>query len=371
MTDYTQVSNYAVHPSQILGDILDDRGITQKQLATRLGISEKHMSELLSGNVSFTPNMAMRLEFVLDTPADTWLKLQSNFEMINARMKMEEQFDEQFNNEKNILTDFKDCYKNLQEWDLVDKTLKPKERYKNILNYFGVPSLQLLLNNYHPVKFRKSKNEPDQLCVAAWLRFGEKQYESSKTEKNFDPISFKKALINIRHLTKEPINSSSKKLVEICADNGVSLVFTPYFSKSHINGATRWIAPSKPLIQLSEKQKRNDSLWFTFFHEAAHLTLHSRKQSYINWDRPMLVSSEEESEADCHAKDLLIPKDKYDKFIASEDFSDKAIRRFCDSLGVGYDILAGRLAYEKRIDWTVASRYQQKIVLKQVKSSES
>ena len=363
MTDYTQVTNYAVHPSEILGDILDDRGVTQKQLASRLGISEKHMSELLNSEVSFTPNMAMRLEFVLDTPASTWLKLQSNYDMVKSRVNIEEQFDQQFENEKNILIDFRECYKNLQNWNLVEKTLKPKERYRNILNYFGVPSLQLLLNNYHPVKFRKSSNEPDQLCVAAWLRSGEKQYESNKVQKAFDPAGFKKALVNIRELTKDPINTSSKRLVEICAENGVSLVFTPYFSKSYINGATRWVAPSRPLIQLSERQKRNDTLWFTFFHESVHLILHSRKQSYINWDNPTLVSSEEEKDADLHAKDLLIPNEKYSEFVSKSDFSDAAIKKFCNALGIGSDILAGRLAYEGKIDWTVASRYQRKIAL--------
>jgi HTH-type transcriptional regulator/antitoxin HigA len=355
-----------VHPSEILGDILDDRGITQKQLAGRLGISEKHMSELLSGNVSITVAMAMKFEFVLGTPAETWLKLQANYDMVMSRLSIEEQFDEQFESEKNILSDFRDCYSNLQKWDLVAKTLKPKERYKNILNYFGVPSLQLLLNNYYPAKFRKSHDEPDQYCIAAWIRFGEKQYETGLAQASFDASKFTKSLKEVRHLTKEPISDASKKLVEVCADSGVSLVFTPYFSKSYINGATRWVAPSRPLIQLSEKNKRSDALWFTFFHEAAHLILHSRKQSYINWDKPTLSFGEEEAQADQYARDILIPKDKYEIFLAKGDYSDISIRGFCQALGIGADILAGRLAYEGKIDWSVASKHQRKIVLEKV-----
>lgn len=366
MTDYTQSTNHAVHPSEILGDILDDRGITQKQIASRLGISEKHMSELLSGNVTFTVNMALKLEFVLDTPAETWLKLQANYDMIKSRLSIEEQLNEQFQNEKNILTDFKDCYKNLREWGLVPDTLSPKDRYRNILNYFGVPSLQLLQNNYHPIKFRKGSNEPDQYCVAAWLRFGEKQYESNDVQTAFDAVKFSKSLKSIRKLTKEPINSATKKLVEICSDSGVSLVFTPYFSKSYINGAARWVAPSRPLIQLSERNKRSDTLWFTFFHEAAHLIQHSRKQNYINWDSPEMSSSQEESEADVYAKNILIPRDKYDNFVSKGDFSDASIRAFCEDLGIGCDILVGRLAFEKLIDWVQASRYQRKIKLEKI-----
>lgn len=363
MTDYTQSTNYAVHPSEILSDILEDRGITQKQLANRLGISLKHMSELLGGDVSISTSMALKLEFVLDTPAETWLKLQSNYDMVKSRLNMQDQLNEQFENEKNLLSDFKDCYKNLQEWDLVEKTLNRKDRYKNILNYFGVSSLQLLLNNYHPIKFRKTADTPDQYCVAAWLRFGEKQYENRPTQAPFNAAKFNQSLKNMRTLTKEPINLSTKKLVEMCDESGVSLVFTPYFSKSYINGATRWVAPSRPLIQLSELNKRSDALWFTFFHEAAHLMLHSRKQNYINWDNHSLSDIEEEEEANSFARDILIPTKKYEAFIKIGDLSREAIVRFSKELGIGKDILAGRLARDGLIDWTVAQTYFKKILL--------
>ena len=364
MTDYTQSTNHPVHPSEILGDILDDRGITQKQLASRLGISLKHMSELLNGQVAFTVNMALRLEFVLDAPAETWLKLQANYDMVMSRLNMEEQLNEQYENEKNILTDFKDCYNNLQKWGLVEKTLNRKSRYVNVLNYFGVPSLQLLLNNYHPIKFRKSDDEPDQYCIAAWLRFGEKQYESNTAKQPFNASQFATSLKDIRKLTKEPINDATKQLTEICAASGVSLVFTPYFSKSYINGATRWIAPSRPLIQLSERNKRGDILWFTFFHEAAHLVLHSRKQNYLNWDNQSLLSDgEEENEANAYAGDILIPKTKYQSFISKGDFSRESIKGFSEYIGVGVDIVAGRLVRDKKIEWPVANTYFRKIML--------
>jgi len=42
-----------------------------------------------------------------------------------------------------------------------------------------------------------------------------------------------------------------------------------------ICGATQRLTPTKALIQLSLRYKTGDQLWFTFFHEAGHILLHS------------------------------------------------------------------------------------------------
>jgi len=367
MIDYIQKTNHAVHPSEILRDIIDDREITQKYLATKLGISLKHMSELLSGQVSFTTNMALKLAFVLDTPADTWLQLQANYDMIRSRLAIKTQMDQQYESEKDILPEFSDCYGNLQKWGLVKKTLVHKERYNNILDFFAIPSLQLLTNNYNLAKFRKGIGEPDIRSVAGWLRYGEKQFENLKLKEPFNVSKFKQSLEEARTLTNLPIAEASSELVRICAEAGVAVVFTPYFTKTYINGSTRWIVPSRPLIQLSERNKRSDTLWFTFFHEAAHILLHSKKQIYINWDSvDEETNALEEDAANEHARNFLIPLSKYEEFLENNEPSYENIILFSDTIKIGPDVVAGRLAYEKKIGWPLANRFFRRIKLEKV-----
>lgn len=365
MSYYTSHSKSPVHPGIILADILEDRGITQKHLSSRLGISEKHMSEMVNGEVSFTVKMALLLERVLGTPADTWLNLQTNFDIITSRNNLESDLQQQYEAEKHMLSSFSDCYRSLQKWELVSNTLNRKERYFNLLDYFGVPSLNLFMENYSSsIKFRKTNVKPDIHCVAAWLRYGDKQYEARSNFSKFNPAKFEQLLQIARNLTSHPIKDSAPRLVDLCNEAGVTLVFTPYFSKSYINGATRWIAPSQPLIQLSEKNKRSDILWFTFFHEAAHLLLHSRKENFIDWDNSLSESLHEESEADTYARDILIPKNLYSEFLQHSNFSVDSIRHFAETIGVGPDILAGRLAFENIIDWSTANQFFNKIELR-------
>lgn len=63
-------------------------------------------------------------------------------------------------------------------------------------------------------------------------------------------------------------------------------MIVPHFSKGRANGATRWISPSKAVIQLSLRYKWEDIFWFTFFHEAGHVVLHQKKQVFVEPQKP-------------------------------------------------------------------------------------
>ncbi len=66
-----------------------------------------------------------------------------------------------------------------------------------------------------------------------------------------------------------------------CAAVGVAVVLVPELPGTRVSGATRWLTPGKALIQLSLRYKSDDQLWFTFFHEAAHVLLHGKRDLFI------------------------------------------------------------------------------------------
>ena len=55
---------------------------------------------------------------------------------------------------------------------------------------------------------------------------------------------------------------------------------------------------------ISDRGKRDDILWFTLFHEIAHLIKHSKKEIFIDDDN--IDKTEIELEADNYAKNILI-----------------------------------------------------------------
>lgn len=67
----------AFPPGATVKEQLEDRGMSQKDFAVRMGMSEKHISKLINGEVRLTNETAMKLEFVLGIPAVFWCNLEA------------------------------------------------------------------------------------------------------------------------------------------------------------------------------------------------------------------------------------------------------------------------------------------------------
>ena len=72
----------AVHPGQVLQDILNENGVSQAELARHLGIDQSRVNELCRGRRGISASMAVKLAkaFSFTTPG-LWLNLQKNWEL--------------------------------------------------------------------------------------------------------------------------------------------------------------------------------------------------------------------------------------------------------------------------------------------------
>ncbi|RJG19090.1 HigA family addiction module antitoxin [Massilia cavernae] len=74
------------HPGAILReDVLPALRITQTEFARLLGVSRLTVSELVNEKRAMSPSMAVRLEILLNTSAETWLKMQQSRDLWEAR----------------------------------------------------------------------------------------------------------------------------------------------------------------------------------------------------------------------------------------------------------------------------------------------
>jgi len=78
-----------VHPGSIIRhDCLVPLGLTVTAAAKVLGVSRQALNNLLNGKSGVTPEMAIRLEKAFGGTADTWLRMQMNYDLARA-MKRE------------------------------------------------------------------------------------------------------------------------------------------------------------------------------------------------------------------------------------------------------------------------------------------
>ena len=73
-------------PGEILKTLfLEPRNITISEIAEVLGVSRKHMSQIVNGHARFDPMIAARLAKVLKTSVEVWVGLQADVDAWEAK----------------------------------------------------------------------------------------------------------------------------------------------------------------------------------------------------------------------------------------------------------------------------------------------
>jgi len=72
-------------PGDFLKEELQERGLTQAQLAFILGRPLKLVNEIINGKKQITAQTALQLERALGIPARSWLNLESMYQLSKVR----------------------------------------------------------------------------------------------------------------------------------------------------------------------------------------------------------------------------------------------------------------------------------------------
>lgn len=70
----------AFHPGYYIADIIEDMGISQNEFATRMGISDEMLNNIVNGRIEISREIAKKLSVMLGTSADVWLNIQNTYD---------------------------------------------------------------------------------------------------------------------------------------------------------------------------------------------------------------------------------------------------------------------------------------------------
>src|SRR4051795_9700996 len=85
MSDQSFRPNYISPPGETIADLLDEREMTQTELSKRLGVTLKHVNQVVNGGASISADLALGLEKVFRVPAHFWLNRESLYQADLAR----------------------------------------------------------------------------------------------------------------------------------------------------------------------------------------------------------------------------------------------------------------------------------------------
>ena len=151
-------------------------------------------------------------------------------------------------------------------------------------------------------------------------------------------------------MTRESFDEALEETHRLCNNAGVALSLVEPLPKARLSGAAWWLSPRKPIIALSARHKTDDHLWFSLFHEAAHILLHSKKDVFV--DEADTGGADLETEANEWASHFLVPRSDWRQFVDEGEYTSLEIRHFADEQGIAPGIVVGRLQHEGYLPWS-------------------
>lgn len=332
-------------PGFYVQEKIEELGMTQTDLAGRIGRTKKTVNEIITGKAPIEPETALQLERVLGIPARYWNNIERQYRDHLVRQEERARLEQQIERLHSFPV------KAMCKLGWLPKRSDAVDLLSELLSYFGVASVETLdqIDLRTCSAFRQSAvHKVDANAILAWLRKGELDARGIHC-RPFHRDRFRSALAEIRELTMRPIDEALRESCRLCAEAGVALVFVPELPKTCTWGATRWLTADKALIQLSARGKKDDQLWFTLFHEAGHILLHPKKDIFIELEN---TTDSREDEANQFAADQLIPPNTWMLARQMKLRSKTEIQLFAKQYKIAPGILVGRMQREKMIPWS-------------------
>ena len=337
--------DYAVPPGWVLVERLAALDIAHAEFARRCGRSPKLISEIIAGKAPVEPKTALQFEKVLGVDASIWLGIESDYRLHQAR-EAEAQAAESAAVWANAFP-----IRELVRRGVIDKPGTDADRVSGLLSLFGVASKETWRLRYQGanVAYRHSPSfESDECSLATWRRLAELEAETQIRVTYSEP-AFRESLGRVRQLTCSPIREALQETRRLLNEAGVALALVKPLPNVRVSGAAWWLSPNRPLVALSARHLSDDHLWFSFFHEAGHLLLHSKKTVFI--DNGEGTRSEAENQANDWAAGFLVPHRTWRRFVERGSFDAGSIREFAAEQGIPPGIVVGRLQHESLIPW--------------------
>ena len=333
--------DFAPRPGRILQRELDEHSISQAQLAARTGLSTKHINLVIKGTAPLSPDVAVTLEQVLGTPAETWLRLETAYQTLQARAER-----------RDALAGFVGWASAfprqiLIERNVIDAGDHGPQVARKLLQFFGVASPDAYDKTWlePQASYKRSQAHAiDANLTALWIRLSElHSFALVENAPAFDSEKLRSAAQAIPKLTVKEVGTAFREAQALLLEAGVVLVFVPEMPNTRISGVSRWVNGT-PMIAVTSRYKSLGGLWFTILHEIAHVLLHPKRSTFVDDGFKADDNADaQEAAANTFAETHLIPPPYKERL--QEATTPAQILSLAETLDVSPSVVAGQWAF--------------------------
>lgn len=341
------------HPGIYIRDAIDELGLNQSEFAIRSGLSIKNVSTLLNGESDITFEVALKLSSFFDNSVEGWLNLQTKYDLYKNEERRKQEYKDEWDIAKTINKEFAINYLGI--------TIDSKNKEKTIDDLRKALGVGVLQSLKHPDMYAfcktsviKDINEEIVIARNVWILSAEKKAREISCS-SFNKEKLLQNIFILRSLTRTKPEYFESRLKAILSDCGVKLVILPYLSKSNVSGVTKWLNNENcVLVAVNDCGKDADKIWFSIFHELGHAIKNHKRHLTISYQKNGIVDIDE-IEANEFARNALIDKESYQRFVLNKNFDLTTINNFAKQQNVANFIVIGRLQKDGYISWSAYS----------------
>jgi len=113
---------------------------------------------------------------------------------------------------------------------------------------------------------------------------------------------------------------------------------------------------------MTGRYNRNDSFWFTFFHEVGHILLHGKKDIFLEKVEYSDKDKVKEKQADEFAVKWTLTEEEEATILETMPIDEQKIRSFANQFNTHPAIIIGRLQHKELISYSLGREYIEPII---------
>lgn len=343
-----------IHPGETIADVLEDRGITQAELATRTGVTAAYVSNVIAGKKDISANFALSLEYALGVPKSFWLNLQANYDAELLESNQEQTISTE---ERCVREELADVVKYLRQKGKMPIGERKDASILSLRKALGMSDISRLGGIVPAGAFRMSSDQNvNPYVLGAWIRLCQMESDGGIIEEQYDALRIDDLIRDIKKIMLNREANIQVDLRNIMKSYGIDFSVVKHFRGAPVQG---YISQKKDGIYqmvLTIRGSYADIFWFSLFHEIGHIVNGDIAKNAKFLDDGS--DAAKERAADLFARESLLNSDDYALFIRQSDFTIESITRFAASQNVMPYIVIGRLQKEKYLRYDQYSRYK-------------
>ena len=293
----------------MLRDYLEYNKISQTDFADRLGISQKHMNEIINDKTSISLELMMAISLLTDIDVNLIYYVENKKNVYNKLIN-------KYKTDKEINKLLNSYYINEMEkrgWIKLKDKSSLVQKYLDLVDFLKVKDLDTF-NSYVNKRFLfKKKDDSNAIKISLWINHCDNMINKEDIN-TYDSNKFDLILTELRNERIKKYNE--KKIIEILRKYGIILYIEDALKGSKIRGCCK-VMVDTPVIYLTRYYKEKSSFYFTLYHELMHI-----KKDFNMLKNKIYITEDEES-IDKLALEEMLPGSVYKSILDNYSNKDK------------------------------------------------